>query len=181
MRVPLVLVIAASVAAAAAAGSKPLVVQGAKFRELPHSWQAFDSDFTYLTRQGASINTYALSWPYRQSNPTGWGPAMPRNAIAVSVILIRRSIDPTVDLCRRTPHEHGFPARWLPLRLPRATSKRLEGEPGVLEYRVFGRIGESYNLDLRVEVNSLHPTAAMLRTAQAVVSRILFRVWPHHC
>src|SRR5438105_7663483 len=132
-----------AVVAGAAAGSKPLVVPGAKFRELPPGWRAFDSDFTYLTRRGASINTYALSWPYRQ-NPTGWAPNMPRNAIAVSVILIRRSLDPGTNLCLRTPHERDFPPRRLPLRLPRTTTHRLEGEPGVLEYRVFGRIGESY-------------------------------------
>lgn len=180
MRVPLVLVIAATVTAGAAAGSKPLVVEGAKFSELPPGWRAFDSDFTYLTRHGASINTYALSWPYKPS-PTGWAPAMPRNAIAVSVILIRRSLDPSVDLCRRTQHEHGFPARRLPLRLPRTTSDRLEGAPRVPEYRVFARIDERYDVDLRVEINNPHPTAAMLHTAQAVVSNIRFPAWPHHC
>jgi hypothetical protein len=65
--------------------------------------------------------------------------------------------------------------------LPGATVNRLEGAPKVLEYRVFGRIDESYDVDLRVDVNSLHPSAAMLHTAQAVVSNIHFPIWPHHC
>ena len=51
----------------------------------------------------------------------------------------------------------------------------------MLEYRVFGRIGESYAVDLRVDVKNLHPSAAMLHTAQAVVSNIHFPIWPHHC
>jgi len=37
---------------------------------------------------------------------------------------------------------------------------------------------DSYNVDLRVDVNSVHPTVAMLRTAQAVVSGIRFPRWP---
>jgi hypothetical protein len=163
-----------------AAASKPVAVQGAKFSQLPPGWRAFDADFTYLTRRGASINTYALSWRYRPK-PSGWAPSMPRNGIAVSVILIRRSIDPAVDLCRRAPHDHGFPARSLPLKLPKAPSNRLDGAPNVLEYRIFGRLDESYNVDLRVEINSVRPSPAMLRTAQTVVSRIRFPVWPNHC
>jgi hypothetical protein len=173
-------VLAAWLALAGVAGANPPAVHGAKFRDLPAGWRAFDAGHTYLTRRGASINTYALSWPYRP-RPNGWAPAMPQNAIGVSVILIRRSIGPAVDLCRRTPHDRGFPARRLPLRLPRTTTHRLEGEPNVLEYRISGRIDESYEVDLRVEVNSLHPSSSMLRSAQRVVSNIRFPVWPHHC
>jgi hypothetical protein len=48
----------------------------------------------------------------------------------------------------------------------------------VLEYRVFGRLDESYNVDLRVDINSIHPTPTMMRTAQTVVSGIRFPRWP---
>lgn len=151
-----------------------IVVKPAKFGYLPRGWHAFQNDFGVLTRRGASVESYMLSWAYRPG-PLGW--RIPPRGIAVGVLLLRRG--GTTNLCRSTPHMTGYPPiRRLPLRLPRTTSDRFEGSPNVLEYRVFGRMGDSYNVDLRVDVNSLHPTAAMLRTAQRVVNAIRFPTWP---
>jgi hypothetical protein len=85
----------------------------------------------------------------------------------------------TANLCAHGPSFRGYPQiRRLPLRLPGRTADRQEGQPRVLEYRVFGRMDDSYNVDLRVEINSVHSTVAMLPTAQAVVSGIRFPRWP---
>lgn len=107
---------------------------------------------------------------------------MPRNGIAVEVLLIRREVDGAtgLNLCRYTPHLDTYPlVRKLPLRLPATTSSTLEGAPKVPEYRVLGRIGESYNFEVRVEINNPHPDAALLSTAQHVVSAIRFPRWPN--
>ncbi len=171
---------AASQAPAGVGGSaKPIVVGAARFTHLPRGWRTFDRDFGLLTRRGADVHSYALSWPYKPG-PFGWANSMPPRAIAVNIILIRRNPGrSTANLCAATPHLLGFPRiRRLPLRLPRTTSDRQEGQPRVLEYRVFGRLDESYNVDLRVDINSIHPTPTMMRTAQTVVSGIRFPRWP---
>ena len=182
----LVLALVAVVAfegAAAANGrgpaARPIVVGPARFTYLPPRWRAFDHDFGVLTRRGADVNSYALSWAYKP-NPFGCANRMPPGAIAINVILIRRAPGKmTANLCAHAPSFRAYPQiRRLPLRLPGRTADRQEGQPRVLEYRVFGRMDDSYNVDLRVDVNSVHPTVAMLRTAQAVVSRIRFPRWP---
>jgi hypothetical protein len=155
---------------------KPIVVQAAKFTTIPRGWRVSDDDFGFLTRRGAGVGSLALS--YRPS-PRGWAVDMPRDGIAVSVLLIRRSSDPRANLCGRVPHWPDSPEiRRLPLRLPKTTGHRLEGDSRVLEFRVAGRMDESYNVDLRVDVNRVHPTAAMLARAQAVVSGLRFPSWP---
>jgi hypothetical protein len=159
--------------------SKPIVVGPARFTNLPGGWRAFDHDFGRLTGRGADVSSYALSWSY-EPGPFGWANTMPPGAIAVNVILIRRAPSKArLNLCANAPHLHGYPKiRRLPLRLPRTTTDRLEGQPRVPEYRVFGRMDDSYNVDLRVDINTPHPDASTLRTAQAVVSAIRFPPWP---
>jgi hypothetical protein len=167
------------------ASGNTIIVQPAKLTHLPLGWTTPDSRYARLSRHGgASTYSDALNWRYKPSQ-YGWASQIPRDGIAVSIILFRGSgNDPFLNLCRYTPHLSGFPKiRRLPLRLPKITGGSLEGAPKVLEYRVFGRMGESYNVDLRVDVNSLHPGTAMLRRAQSVVSQIRFPTWPRlkHC
>jgi hypothetical protein len=154
----------------------PIVVHAATFAYRPRGWHFADRDFDVLTRRGADVGSAAFSFrPYRY----GWALRFPRNGIAVTVHLIRRSADPHANLCGRVPRwADSPPIRRLPLRLPATTTATLEGDPGVVEYRVFGRLGESYDVDLRVDVKNLRPTRAMLRRAQAVVSGIRFPRWP---
>jgi hypothetical protein len=159
--------------------SRQIALAPAKFTSQPRGWRAFDDDFGVLTRRGVAVESYALSWAYRP-NSFGWAGAMPRNAIAVHVLLLRtRPGRLRINLCLHTPHLADFPAiRRLPLHIPATTGSRLEGAPSTPEYRVFGRMGDMYNVDLRVDINNLSPTTAMLRTAQRVVSALRFPTWP---
>jgi hypothetical protein len=163
---------------------RPIVLASAKFGQLPPGWRAFQNDFGFLTRRGGSAESYALSWSY-VPNSMGWARHLPNGGIAVSVLLLRRSPGRLrINLCRYTPHLRGSPKiRRLPLQLPNVTSDLLEGAPTVREYRIFGRMDESYNVDLRVDINSIHPTRTMLRRAQSVVRHIHFPNWPRpmHC
>jgi hypothetical protein len=133
-------------------------VESAKFGRLPHGWRAFQDDFAFLTSRGASAESNALSWRY-VPNWFGWATQMPSGGIAVSVLLLRRSPGRTrVNLCRYTPHLADSPKiRRLPLQFPEVTADRLEGAPNVREYRIFARMDESYNVDLRVDINSVQP------------------------
>jgi hypothetical protein len=142
-------------------------------------WKTFDRDFALLSRSGADLESYALSWAYKP-NPHGWANRMPPNAIGVNVILIRRTTtNPADNLCGKTPHLAVYPRiRHFPLMLPKTTTATQEGEPNIPEYRVFGRFDNLYNIDLRVDINRLHPTAAMLKLAQRVVSGLRFPRWP---
>ena len=155
---------------------KPIVVHAARFAYRPAGWRFSDRDFGILTRRGADVGSAAFSFkPY----PLGWALRIPPNGIAVTVHLIRRSADQHANLCGSVPHwPDSPPIRRLPLRLPRTTSDWLEGDDRVLEYRVSGRMDESYMVDLRVDVKRLRPTPAMLRRAQAIVNGIRFPSWP---
>ena len=165
------LLVFAAFAALGTAPGRSETGPSAKFTRVPHGWRAFDRDFAVLSSRGGSVQSYALSWAYKPG-PFGWANRMPRNAIAVSVILIRDS------RCRAL-HLGGSPAiTHLPLRLPTATRDRQEGQPNIPEYRVFGRMGESYNVDLRVDINNVRPSHAMLSVAQSVVDGIHFPKWP---
>jgi hypothetical protein len=163
----------------AAAGIQPIVLKPATFTRLPRGWHAFDRDFGVLTRSGGDVESYALSWAYKP-NSFGWANAMPRNAIAVQVLLLRSGpAYQQINLCLHTPHLASFPEiRRLPLRLPRTTGSRLEGAPRVPEYRIFGRYDEMYNVDLRVDISNAMPTKAMLRTAQRIAAGLRFPAWP---
>jgi hypothetical protein len=144
-------------------------------------WRQFNDAPDLLTRRGANASAYALSWPYRP-NSLGWAGAMPRDGIAASVYLIRRDVGAAtgLNLCRYTPHLSAYPlVRKLPLHLPSTTTDTLEGAPNIPEYRVFGRIGESYNVEVRVDINNPRPGAALLSAAQRAVSAISFPRWPN--
>lgn len=161
--------------------ARPVVVQPAKFISVPAGWSVWDDDFEFLTRSGATADSYALSWRYKQPNSFGWASDIPRNGIAVSVLLVRRAPgrDRSVNLCHDTPHlAHSPKIRSLPLRIPMTTKHRLEGTSDVLFYRVLGRMGELYNVELHVAIKNLRPSPALLRRAQLVVSSIQFPKWP---
>lgn len=83
-----------------------VVVQPATFGHVPAGWSVFDDDFEFLTRSGATADSYALSWRYKEPNSFGWASDIPPNGIAVSVLLVRRASgrDRSVNLCQDTPH-----------------------------------------------------------------------------
>ncbi len=135
--------------------------------------------FDFLTRRGANAGAFATSWPYRP-NSFGWAGSLPKDGTVVSVYLIRRNPGRRVgNLCGRTPHLPDYPlVRKLPLHLPRTTVHTFEGADDIPEYRIFGRIGESYNFEVRVVIDRHRATRALLATAQRVVSAIRFPHWP---
>ena len=179
---------------ASRSGPVAVRVPAPSFARLPGSWRQFTDAPGLLTRRGANASAVALSWAYHP-NIHGWAPLMPRDGIAVGVFLIRRETGsatglnlcrstPHLGICRSTPHLGAYPlVGRLPLRLPSTTTATLEGAPRIPEYRVFGRVGESYNFEVRVDVNNPHPSAGLRRTAQRVVSSIDFPRWPNkeHC
>jgi hypothetical protein len=172
------ILIVAFAAAAASAGTR---VRPATFGSVPNGWSVLDGDYGFLTPRGASAGSTALSWRYKLG-PVGWATEFPHHGIAVIVLLLRTWAEKaTGNLCGRTPHYADYPLRRLPLRLPRTTVDRFEGPPAVPEYRIFGRIDDSYNFEVRVDINERQPTAALFGAAQRVVSNIRFPVWPHHC
>ncbi|MDQ1459974.1 MAG: hypothetical protein QOI08_1458 [Actinomycetota bacterium] len=163
----------------AVGGAVRIAVHPAKFTYVPGGWRVFDRDYAPLTRRGADVESYALSWAYKP-NPNGWANRMPPNTIGVNVILIRRTTtNPRANLCGETPHLAAYPPiPHFPLMLPKSTAATQEGEPNIAEYRVFGRFDDLYNIDLRVDINRAHPTRAMLQLAQRVVSGLRFPRWP---
>jgi hypothetical protein len=177
------LVVTLAAAAGASRGQGRILVQPAKFSYLPAGWETLPTTPAVLTPAGADTESTALSWHYKP-NRFGWATSIPRNGSAVHVILIRRASGPPINLCHDTPHVQGSPKiRHLPLRLPSRANGTLEGATNVPEYRIFGRLDNSYNVDLRLDIKNRHPTYRMLRTAQAIVSRIHFPLWPRplHC
>ena len=164
-------------------GQRRILVQPAKFTHLPTGWEKLPTTPAVLTPAGADTESTALSWHYKPSS-FGWATGMPRNGIAVNVILMRGTSGPRINLCHDTPHVHGSPKiKNFPLQLPSRANGALEGATNVPEYRIFGRLDNSYNIDLRVDIKNRQPTVRMLRTAQAIVGRIHFPLSPRpiHC
>jgi hypothetical protein len=161
-----------------------IVVPAPSFKGLPHSWRQFNDAPDFLTRRGANAGAVATSWRYRP-NSSGWAGSLPPDGIVVSVNLIRRNPGKTVgNLCGRTPHLRDYPlVRKLPLRLPLTTTHTFDGADDIPEYRIFGRIGDSYNFEVRVVIARHRPTPALLAAAQRGVSAIRFPRWPTpaHC
>ncbi|MGZ4358981.1 MAG: hypothetical protein ACXVZW_04255 [Gaiellaceae bacterium] len=172
----LLLLVAGPAGASARLGPR---VSGATFSSVPIGWSRFDRDFDVLQASGTEVESFATSWRYRLGSPRPIG-SLPPNGILVWVRLFR--MPPArgrPNLCRQTPHLPGYPlVRALPLRLPRVTSSTLEGSPRIPEYHLFGRIGESYDIELRVDIRNPRPPAQLLAEAQRVVDAIRFPSWP---
>ena len=148
------------------------------FSRVPPGWRSFATPGD-LTPRGAQAGVFATSWAYRLTTVDGPAGSMPRNAILVNVSLIRSNPGKqTGSLCGRTPHLAGYPpVRSLPLRLPATTTATLDG-PAWPEYRVFGRLGESYNFEVRVDISNRRPSSELLRLARLLVASIKFPRWP---
>lgn len=134
----LVIVASVSLVGIASSASDPAV----RFANLPVGWHAAD--------------LYALSWR-SQPSEAGWAAGMPRNGIAVTVIVL--------------PKRVGYPP--LRLTLPKRPAGTLEGVANTREYRIFGRT-RGRDVEIRVAIRRLSPTPGQLRQAQRVVSGIRF-------
>jgi hypothetical protein len=149
-----------------------------RFSHLPPGWRSFATSGD-LTPRGAQSGVFATSWPYRLTSVDGPGGSIPSNAILVNVSLIRSNPGTqTGNLCGRTPRIAGYPAvHNLPLRLPTSTTATLEGTAWP-EYRNFGRLGNSYNFEVRIDISNRHPSAELLRLARLAAATIEFPRWP---
>lgn len=141
MRAMIVLLISVALAVPALASGAP--APRVVFSVLPHGWSKQDA--------------YALSWRYRP-NAMGWAPSMPRDGIAVTVIVLGK---PRV----------GYPP--LRLRMPRRPFGMLEGAADTPEYRIVGSV-LGRDVEIRVDIRRVKPTGEQLRKAQRVVSGIRF-------
>jgi hypothetical protein len=118
------------------------------FSCLPARWRSF----------GGAGGAYATSWPYRPG-PHGWAATMPRDGVVVWVFF--PNVIPAV--------------RYPPLRLvlPARPATLLEGARDTPEYRIHGRV-RGRDVEVWVDVRRRHPTRALRRLAQRVVSGIRF-------
>jgi hypothetical protein len=148
------------------------------FSRLPSGWRSFTT-WGDLTPRGGQTSALATSWPYRLNTVDGPGGSIPANAILITVSLIRHNPGTqSGNLCRQTPRLTGYaPVGVLPLRLPATTTATLDGTPWP-EYRVFGRLGNSYNFEVRVDISSRHPSTGLLRRARSAVAAIKLPRWP---
>jgi hypothetical protein len=148
------------------------------FSHLPAGWRAFSTPGE-LTPAGAQTSVFATSWPYRLATVDGPAGSMSANAVLVSVSLIRRNPGKhSGSLCRRTPRLSGYPpVRHLPVDLPATTAATLDGTAWP-EYRSFGRLGNSYNFEVRVDISTRRPSVKLLRLARLAVAAIRFPRWP---
>jgi hypothetical protein len=147
------------------------------FAKLPAGWRAYATPGD-LTPSGAWAGTFATSWRYRLATPEGPAGSMPGGAVLVQVWLSRSNAGRSgPSLCGRTPHIPGHPEVKLPLRLP-ATTTATDMSGAWPEYRIFGRLGNQYNLEVRVDVTSHHPTKELLARAAKVVAQIELPRWP---
>ena len=148
---------------------------------LPKGWRQFTNAPALLNRRGTQAYTIITSWAYR---PNSRGPvgSMPPQGILITVNLTRfawaKSRRP--NLCENTPRWPGYPPRKPPLHLASAAAAGgMDYEPGVLEYRTFGRFRDDYNFEVRADIKTRQPRDDLWRKAAAVVAQIKLPRWPH--
>ena len=119
------------------------------FAHLPSGWKSF----------GGAGGAYATSWAYKQTS-RGWAAALPVNGIVVQVNFFPGDQKTRCDRPR-------------PLVLPVKPVTMLEGARDTPEYRITSCI-RGRRFQVWVDIRNRHPTQALLRLAQRVVSAIRF-------
>jgi hypothetical protein len=146
---------------------------------LPAGWTVLTDSPQNLTPAGTHVETLIVSWHYRTS---AFGPAsaIPPGGTMISVALSRSQAYRArkVNLCETTAKYSEYPPRTFPLRLPNTTRDTLDGQPHVTEFRVFGRYRDSYNFELRVDIDTRRPVEPRRSAAQAIVHGLRFPKWP---
>lgn len=157
-----------------------VIVPVARVDKLPSGWRQFTNAPALLDRRGTQASTTITSWPYRpnSSGPVG---SMPPQGILITINLTRLAWagNRHPNLCKQTPRWPGHPPRTPPLELASTPAPGgMDGEPGVLEYRTFGRFGNEYNFEVRADIKTRYPQA-LWRKAAAVVKQLKLPRWPH--
>jgi hypothetical protein len=147
---------------------------------LPAGWTVVTASPQDL-RPNASTDVVTLitSWHYR---PTEEGPAsvIPPGGTMIGVTLSRWQAYHArkVNLCETTAKFPQYPLRAAPLTLPRTTTDTLDGQPHVTEFRVLGRYRNSYNFEVRVDIDTRRPLGPAWKAAERIVHELRLPQWP---
>lgn len=146
---------------------------------LPAGWTVVADSPQDLRPTGTHVETLITSWRYR---PTEEGPAsvIPPGGTMISVALSRNQAYHAhkIDLCETTYTMADYPRRTPPLALPRTTTATLDGTPHVKEFRLFGRYRDSYNFEVRVDIDTRRPLGPAWRAAERIVHGLRLPQWP---
>jgi hypothetical protein len=156
----------------------------ATFRSLPPGWRQFNDRGANLTSRGATSETLATSWRFRQSEGSGPAGAVPPRGIFITVALIRKAKGgrPSPKLCRAVPRSPAYPRiRHLPLKIADASVGELEGNDRIPEYRLSRARRNDYYVEVRISINQAKPDRRLLREAQKALDQLRLPDWPNHC
>jgi hypothetical protein len=160
--------------------SSPTTAPPVTLPTLPPGWTIVTDSAQSLQPTGSTnVETLLTSWHYR---PTEEGPAsvIPPGGTMISVTLSRFQAYHArkVNLCETTAKFPQYPRRSAPLTLPRTTTDTLDGQPHVTEFRVLGRYRDSYNFEVRVDIDTRRPVGPSWSKAEIVVGGLRFPKWP---
>lgn len=160
--------------------SSPATAPPISLPPLPAGWTIVtDSPQRLQPTSNTNVQTLITSWHYR---PTYNGPAsvIPPGGTMISVTLSRDQDYTTrkVNLCETTARLPQFPQRTPPLTLPRTTTNTLDGTPSVKEFRVLGRYRNSYNFEIRVDIDTRRTVKPRWVIAESIIRELRFPQWP---
>jgi hypothetical protein len=145
------------------------VVPPARFAQLPPGWHVSTDAPIVLLARGTHGTTLATNWLANLSAPYGWSAQLRPGRVAITVMLIREP-----SAC-----SNALPPLRLPLDLAQAQHATLEGS-SLAEDRLAGR-GHGYDVDLRVDYGTAHPSGSIRQRVQRVLTRLQLPVWPGRC
>jgi hypothetical protein len=145
------------------------IVPPARFAQLPAGWHVSTDAPILLLAGGTRGTTLATNWLANLAAPYGWSAQLRPGRVAIAVMLIR-----VPSAC-----SHVVPPLPVPLELARAQRATLEGTT-LAEDRFWGR-RRGYDVDLRVDYGTAHPSRSIRRRVQGVLTRLRFPVWPGRC
>lgn len=160
-----------------------MYAQPAHMRDLPAGWTQYDSGPQPVTRTpGAKTWTTITSFPYSQDN---FGPArsLPGGEFIVQVALLRSQIHGSEngDLCAGVLASDDYPQIDLNNLVLADADEVDPGITGLPEYRLEGAYGDEYYVDIRVIVESLPTSQALVGRAERALTRLELPDWPDMC
>jgi hypothetical protein len=160
--------------------STPITAPPVTLPTLPAGWTVVtDSPQDLKPTSNTNVETLITSWRYR---PTQEGPAsvIPPGGTMISVTLSRDQAYHArkVNLCEKTAKLAQYPPKTPPLTLPSTTTETFDGAPHVTELRVLGRYHDSYNFEVRVDIDTRRAVKPRWSVAEAIVRGLVFPKWP---
>jgi hypothetical protein len=142
------------------------VVPPARFAHLPPGWHVSTDAPILLLPGGTHATTLATSWRADLSAPYGWSAQLRPGRVAITVMLIR--VPPGCG--------SAVPPLRVPLVLAQAQHATLEGSP-LAEDRFWGR-RRGYDVDLRVDYGTAHPSRSIRGRVRRVLAGLRLPAWP---